>query len=426
MSITCVVGLLWGDEAKARVVDLLAEKAELVVRFQGGSNAGHTVVVGGEKYVFHLVPAGVLRPGKLCVIGNGVVVDPVLLLAEIGELEARGLEVRSRLRLSDRAQVVMPYHKVLDGASEKARRAGKLGTTLRGIGPAYSDKIARRGFRLADLINPSVLKERLENHLPYLNALLTKVYGLEPVDGDDLLADCRRYGEELKPMVTDTTRLLLEAHETGRNILLEGAQGALLDVDFGTYPYTTSSNASTAGVASGTGLPPRALDHVVGIAKAYATRVGEGPFPTELTGAVGEAIREKGSEYGATTGRPRRCGWLDLVALRYTTALNGVDALAVTKLDVLSGQNTLKLCTAYRHQGRTLDWFPADLEVLRQCEPVYEELPGWSEELGDVRIFEALPQTAQDYLHRLREAVGLPVNLATVGVERDQLIQMQL
>ena len=419
---TCVIGMIWGDEAKARVVDIYSEKADIVVRYQGGSNAGHTVIVGKEKFVFHLVPSGILRPGKLCVIANGVVVDPELLIEEVEQLESRGVEVCKQLVVSDRSHMVMPYHKVLDAASEQARGSGKVGTTLRGIGPCYRDKAGRTGIRAADLIRPDSLARLLRSNLDGVNRILTRVYDLEPLEFEPMFHKYRALGQKMKPLVKDTVQLLLRALNDGKYVLFEGAQGTLLDVDFGTYPYLTSSNTTIGGVCTGTGVPPKMLGSVVGVLKAYATRVGEGAFPTEITGSVGDALQKRGDEFGATTGRPRRCGWLDGVAARYAAAINGIDTIAVTKLDVLSGQKTLKVCVAYECNGTRCETVPADYATLAQCRPVYVELPGWQDDLSGVRKMADLPTAAAGYLDYIRQLVGVPIGLISVGSERSQVI----
>jgi len=419
---TSVIGMVWGDEAKARVVDVYSQDADIVVRYQGGSNAGHTVIVGDQKFVFHLVPSGILRPGKLCVIANGVVVDPELLIQEADDLKARGIDVYSRLVISDRSHVVMPYHKLLDAASEKSKGDGKVGTTLRGIGPCYRDKSGRAGIRAADLVNPERFAEVLRHNLAEVNQVLTKVYDCEAMSFESIYGRYVELGRKMKPMVKDTIELLVTALKNNKKVLFEGAQGSLLDIDFGTYPYLTSSNTTAGGVCTGTGVPPKMIGTVVGVLKAYATRVGEGPFPTEITGTDGEQMRQKGQEFGATTGRPRRCGWLDGVAARYAAMINGIDKLAVTKLDVLSGQRTLNVCTAYECNGSRVNTLPSDLSVLRQCRPVYKEMPGWQEDLSTARRMQDLPAAARTYLQFIEELAGAPIDLVSVGNERSQII----
>jgi len=422
MPTTCVIGMVWGDEAKAKIVDLYSEDADIVVRYQGGSNAGHTVMVGAEKFVFHLVPTGILRPGTLCVIGNGVALDPELLIEEAEDLESRGIDVYGQLVISDRCHMVMPYHKVFDSLSEGALGRNKVGTTLRGIGPCYGDKAYRHGIRAADLVEPESLKELLGRNLQRVNAILTKVYDHEPIPFQPVFEQYREYGERMKPLVKDTIPILLNAIRSDKNVLFEGAQGCMLDVDFGTYPYLTSSNTTVGGICTGTGVPPRMIGPVIGVLKAYATRVGEGPLPTELLGAEGEALRKKGNEYGATTGRPRRCGWLDGVVARYSAAINGIDKLAVTKLDVLSGLKTVKVCEAYECDGNRYDTMPGDHRLLAKCVPVYKEMPGWDEDISDVRKMSDLPANARAYLAYLEELTGAPVELVSVGSDRSQVI----
>ena len=418
----CVVGMQWGDEGKGKIIDCLSARADVVVRYAGGSNAGHTVVVQGDKLVLHLIPSGILHPGCLCVVGNGVVVDPGGLLEEIAEVEQRGVAVNAKLLVSDRAQVVMPYHKVLDKAIEDAKGDARLGTTLRGIGPCYADKASRTGIRMIDLIRPEILEARLRTTLGHVNRVLQGVYGHDPLPFEPMFEEYRDYGRRLAPLVGDSVGRLHAAMAAGKKVLFEGAQGSMLDLDFGTYPFLTSSNASACGVSAGTGVPPAQVNHVLGVVKAYTTRVGEGPFPTELTGEAGERMRERGREYGATTGRPRRCGWLDAVALRYAAAINGVTALAITKLDVLDDQPTVKVCTGYRVGGEPCGSFPADLETLAEVEPAYEELPGWEEHTVDATSVEELPSAARDYLAFVEELLGAPIRIVSVGSDRQRTI----
>jgi len=422
MPTTCVIGLQWGDEAKARVLDVLSADADCVARSQGGNNAGHTVVIGSEKFVLHLVPTGILRPQVLAVIGNGVVVDPEFLMDEVSELRRRGVEVGENLVLSDRAHLVMPYHRLFDGLAERQRGKGKIGTTMKGVGPCYADKAARTGVRVAELYQPDLFRERLQTTLAEKNALLRGLYNEPELQSQPIYDEYIEYAEKLRPFVRNSQELLLELLDGGKHILLEGAQGTLLDIDHGTYPFVTSSNASVYGAMSGAGLPPHRIDRVVGVMKAYTTRVGAGPFPTELSDDVGARLREVGNEFGATTGRPRRCGWLDLVACRYTTRLNGVDSIALTKLDILSGLQTVKVCRGYRVDGDVVDVFPSGLAGLESAEPVYEELPGWSVELGQVRQASDLPGEAQHYVRYVEDALGVPITMVCVGPERDQAI----
>ncbi len=417
----CVVGAQWGDEGKAGIVDLMAEDAAWVVRFQGGPNAGHTVVVGEETFKLHLVPSGIVRPGVRCLVGQGVVVDLDVLYQEIDMLEGRGVGTQGRLFVSDRSHLIMPYHRVLDGLNE-SRASRKIGTTLKGIGPCYADKVSYRGIRVADLMNPTLFEERLRSRVESANLLIEKIYGGDPLDFDEIHETFRRHRERLAPHVADGVELLHEAGLKGDHVLFEGAQGFLLDVDAGTYPYVTGSNASTFGMSGGAGVPPRALDRAIGIAKAYCTRVGEGPFPTEDHGPRGDLIRERGNEFGTTTGRPRRCGWFDAVAVRYAAMASGFDDLAVTKLDILSGIEPLKVAVAYTVSGERIDRFPADLDSLMNAEPVYREFPGFTEDITAVTRFEDLPANARDYLTALEDLVGVSVRIVSVGPERDQVI----
>ncbi len=421
----CVVGMQWGDEGKGKLIDYLAAQADVVARYAGGANAGHTVVVNGQKTVLHLLPSGILHSDCLCVIGNGVVVDPAELLEEIALVESRGARVGDNLLISDRAQVVMPYHKVLDKVSEEAKGKGKLGTTLRGIGPCYADKASRTGIRMVELVKPEALKARLAETLPVVNRMLESVYGHEPLSPEAVLQEYAGYGERLRGFVGDSVSRLHRAFADGRKVLFEGAQGSMLDIDFGTYPFLTSSNASACGVPAGTGVPPRLVGGVLGVVKAYTTRVGAGPFPTEIAGELGDRIRENGGEFGATTGRPRRCGWLDAVALRYALAINGTDFLAITKLDVLDDQPTLKICTAYRYGGRASEAFPSDLALLEGCEPQYEELPGWQCDITGAASIEDLPPPALSYLSRIEQLLGVPIAVVSVGNERKQTILVE-
>ena len=422
MPATVVVGTQWGDEGKGKIVDLLAADADLVVRYHGGNNAGHTLVVGGEKTILNLVPAGVLHPGKVCVLGPGMVIDPEVLVREIDALKVRGYLSDDRwLRISDQAHVILPYHRALDRARERLREAGAIGTTGRGIGPAYEDKMARTGVRMGDLFDLSDLRDTLTRSLREKNELFPFL-GERPVTVDEILATIDGYRARLAPYVTDTGAEVRAAIAAGRRVLLEGAQGMLLDVDHGTYPFVTSSNCVAGAAAAGAGLPPKAITRVVGITKAYTTRVGGGPFPTELTDALGERLRADGDEYGATTGRPRRCGWFDAVVVRQAMALSGVDGLAVTKLDVLTGMNPIRLCVAYEVGGRRLELPPATQRGWREARPIYEEFPGWTEPLGRVQALGELPANARRYLDALTAAVGTPLVLLSVGAGREQTI----
>jgi len=420
---TVVVGLQWGDEGKAKILDELSARADIVCRFQGGANAGHTVVVDGEKYKFHLIPCGVARAGKPCYVGNGVVLDPIGLLEEIRHFEGRGLEVRDRLVISNRAHVVMPYHKSVEALAEKALGDRKIGTTLRGIGPCYADKYSRTGFRMADVIREG-FAERAKARLEGVNAIVEGVYGEKPLAFEDAVEPMMDAAHELAPMVGDVSELLNDALEADKHVLFEGAQATLLDIDFGTYPFVTSSNASALGVPAGAGVAPWRISRVVGLLKAYTTRVGEGPFPTEAHDEAGERLREKGAEFGTTTGRPRRCGWFDAVASRYAVRLNGVHEVAISKLDVLSGEPVVKVATAYRlPDGSTTQLFPATLEDLAAVEPVFEEHEGWTEPLGSARKPDDLPAAARRYVERLTELVGVGAALVSVGEDRGASIR---
>ncbi len=413
-----VIGAQWGDEGKGKIVDLLTPRFSIVARYQGGHNAGHTVYVRGQKFVLHLIPSGILHSGVSCVIGNGVVVDPQALFAEVDELAGLGIDVTGRLFVSDRAHLILPYHRELDVLSEARRGERKIGTTSRGIGPAYEDKIARRGIRVSDLSNPAVLEDGVRENVKARNQII-KDTTLDWRQVYDQLLAC---GERMRPWVVDASVMLNSAIAQGRTVLFEGAQGTLLDIDHGTYPFVTSSNASAGGVCTGLGVPPKAVGTVLGVVKAYTTRVGEGPLPTELPGEMGDRLRESGQEYGASTGRPRRCGWYDAVAVRFSARVSGIDQLALTKLDVLDGLESISLCTGYRHGGRVLHDFPADLKLLAACEPVYEELPGWSKPTRGARSYDELPREAQAYVRRLEEVTGVPAAIISTGSDRDETI----
>ena len=413
-----ILGAQWGDEGKGKIVDLVTPHFSIVARYQGGHNAGHTVYVNGKKFVLRLIPSGILHPGVTCVIGNGVVVDPKALLSEVDELIAAGIDVGSRIIVSDKAHLILPYHRDLDLLSEARRGERKIGTTSRGIGPAYEDKIARRGIRVGDLTDPAALEHEVRANVDARNRLVQDT----TMDARDVLADLATHAARLKPWVRDVSLLLSQAMKDGKSILFEGAQGTLLDIDHGTYPYVTSSNASIGGVCTGLGVPPKAIGAALGVVKAYTTRVGEGPFPTELTGSMGTLLRDSGNEYGAVTGRPRRCGWYDAVAARYGVRINGLDALALTKLDVLDGLDTIDICTAYTCGGRTLTDFPSDLSQLAACTPVYESMPGWKTPTKGVRKFEDLPEAARKYIARLEEVSGVRAGIVSTGSERDDTI----
>jgi adenylosuccinate synthase len=413
-----VLGAQWGDEGKGKIVDLLTAQFAIVARYQGGHNAGHTVYVNGAKFILRLIPSGILHPGVTCVIGNGVVIDPAALFAEVDELTRNGIDVGDRIVISEKAHLILPYHRDLDLLSEARRGERKIGTTSRGIGPAYEDKIARRGIRVGDLNDPKGLEQNVRDNVTARNRLVQD----NTMDWKPVLDQLRRHSERMRPMIRDVSVMLAEAMKSGQSILFEGAQGTLLDIDHGTYPYVTSSNASVGGVCTGLGLPPKAIGRVLGVVKAYTTRVGEGPLPTELSGEMGNRLRESGNEYGAVTGRPRRCGWYDAVAVRYAARINGLDGLALTKLDVLDGLDRIEICTAYRCNGRTLTDFPADVRQLAECEPLYESMPGWSTATAGVRSFDRLPQAARNYIARLEEVSGVKAAIVSTGSERGDTI----
>jgi adenylosuccinate synthase len=429
MSVTVVIGGQGGDEGKGRIIDLLAENAHIVARYSAGNNAGHTIINDLGEFKLHLVPAGIFREDKICLIGNGVVVDPEELLKEIGHLESRGVEVKGRLFLSDRAHVLMPWHRLIDLKDEELRGKGAIGTTGRGVGPAFADKVGRAGIRVADIADREALSNILDFLVPYKNAVLERLYETDGVSGKAVLEEYADYGQRLAPYVADTNVLIHRALEDGDNILLEGAQGALLDLDLGTYEYVTSSVPSSlaAGAAVGMGIGPTHIDTVLGVYKTYCTRVGNGPFPTELLDETGNMLREGGPrpEYGSTTGRPRRCGWFDAVAARFTAQANGIGGAALTRLDVLDQFETIKVCTAYRIGSRTVETMPASGLDLARAEPIYEELPGWRSETAGVRRFEDLPEAAQGYVQFIEEKLGVPLCLISVGPEREQAISMR-
>ncbi|HUR38125.1 MAG TPA: adenylosuccinate synthase [Planctomycetota bacterium] len=418
---SCVVGVQWGDEGKGKIVDILAEKADLVVRFQGGGNAGHTVVVNGVKHVLHLIPSGILHK-SVCVIANGVVVDLIQLLDEMEEVKKKGIKVDGRLFLSDRAHIVMPWHKFLDKCSETASGKGKIGTTQRGIGPCYADKAARKGIRVADLYDEEFFKERVLACTSEKNKILTALYGGEQLDPHRIVEEYRGYAEKLRPYVTDAVEMVNAAIDKGKKVLFEGAQGSLLDIDFGTYPFVTSSNSDACGISSGSGVPPKKIGKILGVAKAYCTRVGEGPFPTELNDALGEKLREIGGEYGATTGRPRRCGWFDGVTSRHAVQINGIEEVVITKLDCLSGMDEIKFAVAYQNNGSKTDRMPSETNVLAKCQPIYKTFKGWKEDITKVRKFEDLPKTAKIYLNFLESYLKVKVTMVSVGKDRDKTI----
>lgn len=425
MSAFIVLGAQWGDEGKGKMTDYLAAKADVVVRFQGGNNAGHTVEVGDKQYKLHLIPSGILYKDKLNVIGNGVVIDPKALFKEIEYLEGLGEVITNeRLIISDRAQVIMPYHKILDSLKEKARGKNDIGTTGKGIGPCYTDKAERCGIRVCDLINKKVFKEKLLENINMKNEMIVKVLGGEPLNFDDIYDEYCEYAKRLEPYVKDTSYRIYDEIKKNKNVLFEGAQGTLLDIDYGTYPYVTSSNTIAGGVCPGAGIGPTLISSAVGIAKAYTTRVGKGPFPTELTDEIGELIREKGHEYGVTTGRARRCGWLDLVILKTSARISGLTSFAVTKIDTLAGMDKIKVCVGYRFKDKVIDYFPASLEDLQQCEPIYEEFDGWDESIERARSYDELPINAKKYLKKIEEFTETKISIVSVGPRRDQTIKV--
>jgi len=422
MGNVAVLGVQWGDEGKGKIVDFLAQEAEWVVRYQGGTNAGHTVIVKGKKYILHLIPSGILHPGKKCIIGNGMVVDPPELLKEIEDLEKEGIEVKGRLFLSETAHLIMPYHKKLDALSEKLKGKKQIGTTLRGIGPAYSDKMARTSLRVHDLLRPERLKERLEETLRVKNLIIREFFKEEGYSFEELYKDALAWGEALKTYVCNTVHLMRKIIKSGDLVLFEGAQGALLDIDHGTYPFVTSSNTTVGGIFTGLGIPPGHIHRVIGISKAYTTRVGGGPFPTELEGEEGQRLRDRGGEYGATTGRPRRCGWLDLVALKHAAWLNGLTELTITKLDVLDTLEEIKVCIAYDIDGERTEEMPADLDTFSRAKPVYKSFPGWQGLVKGTTNWEDLPTQARTYLEFIEEALNIPIKMVSTGPDRVETV----
>jgi len=418
-----VIGAQWGDEGKGRIVDLISEKVDIIVRYQGGNNAGHTIVIGNEKVVLHHLPSGILRQDKLSLIGNGVVIDPKVLLQEISELESAGYSADEKnLKISDRAHVIMPYHREIDLARESMNGNSKIGTTGRGIGPVYEDKAARRGIKFADLIDPDSLSARLKDVLEERNSYLTKVLGGNPISFEEIFEEYVEYGRKLKRFSCDVSTLLNNSISNGQNILFEGAQGALLDIDFGTYPYVTSSSSGSGGASPGTGVGPTKIDMVLGISKAYTTRVGEGPFPTEISGELGEELRRAGGEFGATTGRSRRCGWFDAFALKYAAQTNGISWLAITKLDVLSGFEKINICVGYSYKGEQLSSFPSNNQVFKDIEPIYEEMEGWKDDISEAKDIAELPIQARKYLEKLEETTGVPIYTVSLGPSREKII----
>ena len=423
MSVRVVLGAQWGDEGKAKVVDYMTADSDVVVRFQGGANAGHTIKAGDLEFVFHLIPAGIVHPDKTCVIGNGVVMDPEALFLEVEELESKGVSIANRLFVSPNTHLVMPYHKRVEEASEERDGAGAIGTTLRGIGPCYQDKVNRSsGIRVGDLFDADALPAKVRENVRQKNEILESVYGQDGLDPTPIIEAYTAFGERLAPFVTDTSVYLNDMIDSGKDVLFEGSQGTLLDIDHGTYPFVTSSNTTAGGACTGAGIGPTRISEVVGVVKAYTTRVGNGPFPTELTGAMGDRIREIGHEYGATTGRPRRCGWLDAVILRFAARVNGLSGIAVTRLDILDPLEEIRICTHYTCRGKRLEHFPSDVKVLAECEPVYETMAGWRTPTSDARRMEELPDNARRYLDRIQELSRTPIAMVSVGPDRKETI----
>ena len=421
MSATVLIGAQWGDEGKGKITDILAQKSQVVVRSQGGNNAGHTVEADGVVYKLHLLPSGILNPETLCLIGNGVVIDPKVILQEITQMHEKGITT-DNLKIDPRAHIIMPYHIELDGLSEKLRGKSEIGTTRRGIGPCYMDKAERSGIRMWDLIHPEIFEAKVRENVVVKNKMIELVYGGDPVDADAIINEYNGYAKALAPYVADITVLLYDSIKSGKTVLFEGAQGTLLDLDLGTYPYVTSSHPISGGACVGAGIGPTLIDDCIGVAKAYTTRVGKGPFPTELFDGIGEEIRQKGNEFGTTTGRPRRCGWFDAVMLKYSVRTSGLTKVVINKLDTLSGIGKLKICTGYKKGDEIITEFPADLSELELCTPVYEEVEGWDEDISSVRSFDNLPQTTKDYVKRIEELCGVKVWMMGVGPGRDQNI----
>ena len=421
MASVIIVGTQWGDEGKGKIVDYLADKCEYVVRSQGGSNAGHTVVVDNVKYKLRLLPSGILHKDKVCVIGNGVVIEPKVFLSEIDELIAKKVNI-SNLKISDRAHVLMPYHKILDALQEEDLGENKIGTTKNGIGPCYMDKASRLGIRICDLMDKDEFARKLKFNVELKNKLLKKLHNHEEINYEALLEEYLGYAERLKPYVADTAQILNDAIKSKKNILFEGAQATMLDLDHGTYPFVTSSYPSAAGACSGSGVGPRKIDHVIGVVKAYSTRVGEGPFPSELFDDIGQFIRDKGGEYGTVTGRARRCGWLDACVLKYSSYVNGLDSIAITRLDILDELDKIKICVGYKYNNEILSWYPSNLNILSKAEPVYEEFEGWKTDTSSIREYDKLPENAKKYLKRLSELVDTEISIVSVGAGRDQTI----
>ena len=419
---TVVVGTQWGDEGKGKVIDLLSEKADVVARYQGGNNAGHTVVIDDNEFVLHLIPSGILRPGKKCIIGNGVVINPKALLEEIENLRSRKIKVNpENLLISKNAHLTLPYHKVSEKLKEEGRRS-RIGTTQRGIGPTYVDKVARIGIKMGDFADEETFRERLKENLEDVNLFMEKIYGEDRFSFEEMAREYLDYARKLAPFLTDTSIVINEAIKAGKNILFEGAQGTALDIDFGTYPYVTSSNPIAGGVCTGLGVGPTKIDKVLGVVKAYTTRVGEGPFPTEFSPELDEQMRIKGKEYGASTGRPRRCGWFDALVVKYAARINGLDSLAITKLDVLDELDEIKICTAYKYKGKTIKEFPSELRILKEAEPVYEGVKGWETSISGTKDFSKLPEKTKEYLKKISDLVEIPISIISLGPKRKETL----
>lgn len=424
MSTVVVVGTQWGDEGKGKITDYLAEGADVVARYQGGNNAGHTILIDNKKYKLTMIPSGIFNNNKTCVIGNGMVINPKALIEEIEYIHDNGFST-DNLRISDRAHVIMPYHLVLDGLEEERKGDNKIGTTRKGIGPCYMDKAARSGIRIADLMDAEEFNEKARRLIADKNQVIAQVYGGEPLDADQIVQEYLEYAEVLRNYITDTSVVLNDAIDEGKKVLFEGAQGVMLDIDQGTYPFVTSSNPSAGGVCIGSGVGPSKIQQVIGVAKAYTTRVGDGPFPTEQINEIGDTIRDKGHEYGTVTGRPRRVGWFDTVVVRHARRVSGITGLSLNSLDVLSGLETVKICTAYKYRGETIEHYPASLKMLAECEAVYEELPGWSEDISNAKTLEDLPENTRRYVERVSELTGIPIAIFSVGRNREQTNQVR-
>jgi len=424
MSVKIIVGAQWGDEGKGKIVDLLSEQVDIVARYQGGANAGHTIVIDGEQYILHLVPSGILHENTICVIGNGVVIDPLALLEEIEFLKSKGISVDGRLWISHRAHLIMPYHKLLDQAKESKDADHKIGTTGRGIGPAYVDKVNRMGIRIVDLLDRDTLKNKLRTNIKEKNEILKKIYDEKEIDVDEIINEYLEFDKKIDPYIKEVSTFLNESLKDGKQILLEGAQGTLLDIDFGTYPYVTSSNPTSGGACAGVGIGPTKIESVLGVIKAYTTRVGMGPFPTEIGEEEDFDLRDLGGEYGATTGRPRRCGWFDAVIANFAVQVNGLDSFALTKLDVLDSLEEINVCVAYKYEGKTITTFPSEMRILENCEPVYESFPGWQQPTTGIRSYQNLPANAKSYLDAIKDLTQTDISIISVGSGREQTILM--